>query len=147
MASNHRSNECVYDEAYADEAYKQNPQRGIGVRIINLDVPFLPLLNRKCRAGTGLGLGSNAATLLSSGTEEWRIMKKRREEKEREKESERFSFVGRNGSRSRVAFLSSSSLSPKVCASSFPSVLITPQFRSVGPSRARPSLLLPPSLT
>ena len=98
MASNHRSNECVYDEAYADEAYKQNPQRGIGVRIINLDVPFLPLLNRKCRAGTGLGLGSNAATLLSSGTEEWSRMKKK-SKGERKSESERFSIVGRNGPR------------------------------------------------
>ena len=43
--------------------------------------------------------GSNAAaTLLSSGTEEWSRMKKK-SKGERKSESERFSIVGRNGPR------------------------------------------------
>ena len=136
MASNHRRSECMYDEAYVDEAYNKKIHRGKSESGSSIWICHSSL-SLIANVESGLGLGSKAATLLSSVTEEWSRMKKK-------------------GIGERAVFLrwqkwiSHSyqnapplSLSRKVCASSFSSVLITPQFRSVGPSLVAPAPALP----
>ena len=98
-------------------------------------MPFLPLLNRKCRVGTGVGKqGSNIAEQCYGRMEP--------NEEERNRRASGFPPLAEMD----LAFLperSPLSLSRKVCASSFSSVLITPQFRSVGPSLVAPAPALP----